>query len=94
LGGYHNENSKKYNKLGYSSVHNSISHRSNSYNKTHMKVKNEKVTIRCVDKFTVIGQLIDNDYNFMSGLRWIKISTAKGIVNVNTDYIISIEYGN
>jgi len=59
-----------------------------------MKAKNEKVTIRCVDKFTVIGQLIDIDYNFMSGLRWIKISTAKGIVNVNTDYIISIEYGN
>lgn len=54
----------------------------------------EKVTIRCVDGYFITGELLDVSYNILSGMKWIKVQTRLGIVTVNTEYIISIQYGN
>jgi len=52
-----------------------------------------KVTVHCVDGFIVTGILKDQFLSF-TGLKWIKVYTKKGTIVINSEYIITIEYGN
>lgn len=54
-------------------------------------MKGDYVTIHCKDNFKVTGTIVDIQYHWLYGLKWIKLKTTKGIIFVSTEYIISIQ---
>jgi len=52
------------------------------------------IIVVCIGGWKYSGQLVDTSYNLISGMKWVKIKTAKGHIVINSEHIVSILYAD